>query len=245
MAGDFGPTWQEVEGERNPHELEMEFEAYGLLSDLQAELRQMRREMSPEYERAEQWREAVKYLVDAGLIQRVVAVSNRDAVQLALLEIGGERAQWPIDVYDQVGGKTTFVRAENSPEAPPPKKAPAKAASRAGWKWLFQRRRTATPKTVPLLEWAAWFEHFKKRIVRQVRIKHRGRWYFVSTVFLGLDHNFGGGVPILWETMISRETPEPRCWLDYQERYASFESALNGHSEAVRFVVEHDCREAA
>jgi hypothetical protein len=48
MAGDFGPTWQEVEGERNPHELEMEFEAYGLLSDLQAELRQMRREMSPE-----------------------------------------------------------------------------------------------------------------------------------------------------------------------------------------------------
>jgi hypothetical protein len=115
MPGDFGPTWREVESEREPPELEMECEAYGLLSDLQAELRQMRREMSPEYQRVEQWREAVKYLVDAGLIQRVMAVSNRDAVQLALLEIGGERAQWPIDVYSAAGDKTTFVLPPKKP----------------------------------------------------------------------------------------------------------------------------------
>jgi hypothetical protein len=152
MSGDFGPSWQEVESEREPNELEMEYEAYGLFSDLQAELRRMRREMSPEYQREQQWREAVKYLVDAGLIQRVLAVSNRDAVQLALLELG-ERAQWPIDVYDQVGDKTTFVIAPADPEATPPPQPPKKPARsvkaavnrrpKEGWKWMFQRRRTA------------------------------------------------------------------------------------------------------
>lgn len=126
-SGDFGPSWQEIASEREPHELEMEYEAYGLLADLEAELRRMRREMSPEFQRAEQWREAVKYLVDAGLIQRVQAVTPTDAAQLALFAAGA-RAQWPINVYDQVGGKTTFVLAEAAPEFPDPPRPPKKPA---------------------------------------------------------------------------------------------------------------------
>jgi len=127
-VGDYGPTYREVESEREPHELEMEFEAYGLLEDLQAEHRRMLREMSPEYQREQQWSEAVRYLVDAGLIQSVLAVSNGDAVQLALLELG-DRATWPIDVYNEAGEKATFE---------PPKK-PA-----TGWKWMFHRARRRT-----------------------------------------------------------------------------------------------------
>lgn len=54
--------------------------------------------------------------------------------------------------------------------------------------------------------------------------------FFVSTVFLGLDHRFiGDGPPILWETMIfTGDDSEP-----YQERYDSKEAALAGHDAAV------------
>jgi hypothetical protein len=55
-------------------------------------------------------------------------------------------------------------------------------------------------KVVPvdLLTWAKWVEKSYNRIVKQETV---GR-YWVSTVFLGLDHNFDPtGAPILWETM--------------------------------------------
>lgn len=55
----------------------------------------------------------------------------------------------------------------------------------------------------------------------------------ISTVFLGLDHNhFGGGPPILWETMIFNWDGEE----EYQERYTSHEDALAGHLKAVKLV---------
>jgi hypothetical protein len=48
-----------------------------------------------------------------------------------------------------------------------------------------------------LMKWAQWFKtadrHVAKEILGDVRI---------STVFLGLDHSFTGGDPILWETMV-------------------------------------------
>ena len=49
-----------------------------------------------------------------------------------------------------------------------------------------------------LAAWAKWFET-AYRIVKQQQIGASK----VSTVFLGLDHNFApSGPPILWETMI-------------------------------------------
>ena len=52
---------------------------------------------------------------------------------------------------------------------------------------------------VDLMTWAKWFE-ISRRIVKQ-------EWVgdcWVSTVFLGIDHNFRRtGPPILWETMVS------------------------------------------
>src|SRR5215471_3275667 len=54
------------------------------------------------------------------------------------------------------------------------------------------------PETDPL-KWAVWFQKANKtRIVKQEKVGP----YEVSTVFLGMDHNFSGGEPILWETMV-------------------------------------------
>ena len=53
----------------------------------------------------------------------------------------------------------------------------------------------------------------------------------ISTVFLGLDHNYGDGAPVLWETMIFGGSHDQYC-----ERYASKEGALAGHKKAVDMV---------
>ena len=57
------------------------------------------------------------------------------------------------------------------------------------------------PRPEPdVIKWATWFEK-GNRIVKQDQIGE----VWVSTVFLGLDHDFTGkGPPILWETMTFR-----------------------------------------
>lgn len=80
------------------------------------------------------------------------------------------------------------------------------------------------PQSCDLLTWARWFGDGKARkVVVDERDDVR-----ISTVFLGLDHSFGGGVPILWETMIFGGAHD-----EYQERYTSCADALAGHARAV------------
>lgn len=50
----------------------------------------------------------------------------------------------------------------------------------------------------------------------------------VSTVFLVLDHNYVGGVPVLWESMAFGGPLD----MD-QRRYGSREAAVEGHAEMV------------
>jgi len=59
--------------------------------------------------------------------------------------------------------------------------------------------------------------------------------FLVSTVFLGIDHNWGGGPPLIFETMIFNQGPESeRPWHEeYQERYSTWEQAEAGHARAV------------
>jgi len=57
---------------------------------------------------------------------------------------------------------------------------------------------------------------------------------FVSTIFMGVDHNFAeNGPPILWETV-------PRIrhkWLsELRHRYTSRRAAIQGHIDIVRFL---------
>ena len=61
---------------------------------------------------------------------------------------------------------------------------------------------------------------------------------YISTVFLGLDHSYGGIVPLLWETMIFEGSLD-----GYQERYTSYEEALTGHEFAVQMVKNNQLKE--
>lgn len=83
------------------------------------------------------------------------------------------------------------------------------------------------PKPVDFSEWAAWFGT-ANRAVKQEQV---GK-YFISTVFLGLDHQFGDGPPLLFETMVFPGT-EPG--LDIAcERYSTRAEALAGHEAMVK-----------
>ena len=59
------------------------------------------------------------------------------------------------------------------------------------------------PKPAPFLQWAMWMkESHKQRVIARTDTTRNG--VYVSTVFLGLDHNCSElGPPLLFETMIS------------------------------------------
>ena len=57
----------------------------------------------------------------------------------------------------------------------------------------------------------------------------------VSTVFLAFDHGWGGGPPVLWETMVFGKKSQ---YDEEQERYASRADALAGHARWVAKVRE-------
>jgi hypothetical protein len=58
--------------------------------------------------------------------------------------------------------------------------------------------------------------------------------YQVSTVFLGINHNFGEGVPLLFETMIFTNSRDEVATF----RYTTWEDAEEGHSIALRYLKE-------
>jgi len=72
-------------------------------------------------------------------------------------------------------------------------------------------------KPCEVLEWAAWFESTD----RAVALDEINGWR-ISTVFFGLDH-------CLWETIVFNPEDENV----YQTRYASRESAEEGHRKAI------------
>ena len=89
------------------------------------------------------------------------------------------------------------------------------------------------PKPAESREWVEWME--SSGTTRQVAedIVNGRR---VSTVFLGLDHNFGLGRPLLYETMIFPGGAE-RCILEeYMDRYSTKEEALAGHKRAIEYA---------
>lgn len=67
----------------------------------------------------------------------------------------------------------------------------------------------------------------------------------VSTVWLGLDHNFFGGPPIIFETMVFTLRDEPyrtpggsEYWWEGvdQYRYSTLDEALRGHATILEMV---------
>lgn len=58
--------------------------------------------------------------------------------------------------------------------------------------------------------------------------------FWISTVWLGINHNWGSGSPILFETMILNKYTQE--WLDYLVRYSTWDNALIGHENAIQYV---------
>lgn len=82
-------------------------------------------------------------------------------------------------------------------------------------------------------EWAIWYEStfqkgFSDRIVKRSIL---GR-VWVSTVFLSIDHRFGEGPPLLFETMIFG-LPESHPLCMYQDRCSTWEEAEAMHQKAL------------
>ncbi len=82
-------------------------------------------------------------------------------------------------------------------------------------------------KRVDFMTWARWFEHsYNERVISRTDVGP----YTVSTVFLGLDHNFfGEGPAILFESIVfcGRRSTE------LQTRYATMGAAKKGHAYLV------------
>lgn len=93
---------------------------------------------------------------------------------------------------------------------------------------LYVLDKNGEPKEeTDLLKWGKWME-IGNRIVKQEYIGD----YFVSTVFLGLNHNFEVGEPLLFETKVFNTKDYSRHL--GQERYATKKEALEGHKLLVK-----------
>lgn len=103
------------------------------------------------------------------------------------------------------------------------------------WDKYWIERNGEPVEVETMLEWAAWFET-ADRVVLQTTIGD----LLVSSVFLGIDHNFGRkGPPLLYETMVfegiewatlmRREFPRER----YTARHATRAEAIAHHERCV------------
>ena len=76
------------------------------------------------------------------------------------------------------------------------------------------------PKQADLITWAKWFETADRKVAGTGKDN-----ISVSTVFLGLDHRFGGnGPPLLFETMVFGGVHDGDM-----DRYSTWDKAIEGH----------------
>lgn len=95
-----------------------------------------------------------------------------------------------------------------------------------------------TYRPCTLMEWAKQMEDFYKQDKKHVGYDDVNG-YHVSTVWLGLDHNFGVGEPLLFETMVF---PYQDGIETYTERYTTWDEAVAGHERAIQWVLD-GCKE--
>lgn len=82
-------------------------------------------------------------------------------------------------------------------------------------------------------EWAEFFEDASRRIVRKTQLTPTIE---VSTVFLGMDHNFGReGSPILFETMVFRNESG-----EEMDRCSTWDEAEAMHERMIEAVCQSD-----
>ena len=93
-------------------------------------------------------------------------------------------------------------------------------------KFYILDREKVTP-VQDVLEWARWFEDADRRVLNTILGKVR-----ISTVFLGVDHNFSDkGPPLIFETMVLSGDCDGYC-----DRFSTWEEAEAGHVKAIKMV---------
>ena len=105
------------------------------------------------------------------------------------------------------------------------------------------------PVPVDMMTWAQWFEDADRHVAETFTELYR-----VSTVFLGLDHNFReDGPAILFETMaFEREPHLMKMFGSLREihaehegechRYATWDDADAGHNATVRRILREEAK---
>lgn len=81
------------------------------------------------------------------------------------------------------------------------------------------------PIATDVQTWGRWFEDIGLR--RRIAYDKIGALQ-ISTVFLGLNHQWGDGPPVLWETMVFGLPDDAD---EIQLRYTSKVDALKGHRQ--------------
>ena len=81
--------------------------------------------------------------------------------------------------------------------------------------------------TNDVLDWGERLEQNKAKIVAKTFV---GK-ILISTAFLGIDHSFGSGPPLLFETMVFGGKLD-----DETVRYTTWEEAEEGHKKMVEKV---------
>jgi hypothetical protein len=83
-----------------------------------------------------------------------------------------------------------------------------------------------------LEEFVLLFEDRDYCIIKQTRHKEKGKEFWLSTVWVGINHQFGNGPPLIFETMALRYKPKftdviasDEDW-EWQERYTTEDEAL-------------------
>lgn len=84
-----------------------------------------------------------------------------------------------------------------------------------------------------LEEWANQFEELSMADKKHVGMDEINDCD-VSTVWLGMNHNYFGGRPLLFETMVFRGNSGLE---EYCERYSTWDEAVEGHRKAIDWVI--------
>lgn len=87
-----------------------------------------------------------------------------------------------------------------------------------------------------LLEWARLFEDKNYQVVS----RYKDERVIISTVWLGIDHNWGNGPPLIFETMVfARSKDIDPKFHNLQWRWTTEEEAKKNHEIIVNCYLEN------
>lgn len=108
------------------------------------------------------------------------------------------------------------------------------------WNKIDYRHFDRRGEAISMREWMRLWKSHEYRLVKQDSVEN----YWVSTVWLGLDHSYTQeGMPIIYETMLfdhsEHSEQEGNAWMDLLcRRYSTELEALTGHDEVMKEVEE-------